>query len=134
MWITQIKRRDFMSRKKIEQSVRQKATELMEEKGYISPVDLLVKMDRLTSKQVEDWRLKRIPYLERITVGGLGKLNHILKSLKKFAQEQNLKPSITVYKSWGKGPKNQLQFSKSGSPYMEEQYSTHYVGGAGKQK
>ncbi|WP_100010520.1 hypothetical protein [Lentibacillus sediminis] len=116
-----------MSQKKIEQRVRAKATELLMEKGYISPVDLLVRMDRLTPKQVEDWRLKRIPYLERVAVGGLGKMNHILKTLKKFAQEQNLKPSTTVYKSGGKGPKKQLQFSKSGIPYMEEQYSTHYV-------
>lgn len=116
-----------MSKKKIDHSVRQKAAELMEEKGYISPVELLVKMDRLTSKQVKDWRFKRIPYLERVTLGGLGKLNHILNSLKKFAEEQNLKPSMTVYKSWGRGPKTLLRFSKSGNVYMEERYSTHYV-------
>lgn len=52
-----------MSKKRIEQSVYQNATMLLEEKGYISPVELLVKMDRLKQKQVEDWRFKRIPYL-----------------------------------------------------------------------
>lgn len=109
-----------MSRKKIEQSVRRHATELIKEKGYISPVDLLVKMERLTPKQVEDWRMKRIPYLERVTAGNLGKLNHTLKALKNFAKEQNLKPSITVYKSWGKGPKKKLRFSKTSNPYQEE--------------
>ncbi|MFD1037794.1 hypothetical protein ACFQ3N_05140 [Virgibacillus byunsanensis] len=116
-----------MSKKKVEQKVRQHATELMKEKGYISPVDLLVKMERLTPKQVKDWRFKKIPYLERVAVGNLGKLNHALNMLKKFAKEQNLKPSLTVYKSWGKGPKKPLRFSKSGNPYMEEVYSTHYV-------
>jgi hypothetical protein len=121
-----------VSRKKIEQSVRQNAEELIKETGYVSPADLLIKMDRLTPKQVEDWRFKRIPYLERVTAGGLGKLNHILNTLRKFSQEQNLKPSITVYKSWGKEPKKQLRFSKSGSPYMEERYSTHYVRKKGK--
>ncbi|MFD2759933.1 hypothetical protein [Lentibacillus juripiscarius] len=116
-----------MSRKTIEKMVYRHATGLMKEKGYISPVDLLVKMDRITPKQVEDWRFKRIPYLEKVTVGGLGKMNHILKTLKKFATEQELKPSLTVYKSWGKGPKKLLRFSKTGDPYMEERYATHYV-------
>ncbi len=54
-------------------------------------------------------------------------MNHILKTLKKFATEQELKPSLTVYKSWGKGPKKLLRFSKTGDPYMEERYATHYV-------
>jgi len=116
-----------MSRKKIEANVRKNAIELMKEKGYISPVDLLIRMDRITIKQVEDWRFKRISYLERVTIGNLANLNHILKALRKFAQEQKLQPSMTVYKSWGKGPKKRLQFSKTANPYMEEQYATHYV-------
>ncbi|AIF42234.1 hypothetical protein [Virgibacillus sp. SK37] len=114
-----------MSNKKNEQRVRRFAAELIQEKGYVSPVDLFVKMETLTPKQVEEWRFKRIPYLERVTNGNLSKLNFILKSLRAFAKEQNLKPSITVYKSWGKGPKKQLRFSKSGAPHMEELYSTH---------
>lgn len=116
-----------MSKKKIEQSVYQNATMLLEEKGYISPVELLIKMGRLKQKQVEDWRFKRNPYLERVIAGNLGKLKHILLTLKKFAEEQNLKPSVTVYKSWGKGPKRLLGFSKTGNSHLEKIYSTHYV-------
>ncbi len=116
-----------MSKKRIEESVYRNAAVLLDEKGYISPVELLVKMDRLKSKEVEDWRFKRISYLERAIAGNLGKLNHILQTLKKFAEEQNLKPSITVYKSWGKGPKKLLRFSKTGNAHLEKLYSTHYV-------
>ena len=105
-----------MSRKKIDADVRKYATELMQEKGYISPVDLLITMDRITIRQVEDWRFKRITYLERVIIGNLTKLNYILEVLRKFAQEQKLQPSVTVYKSWGKGPKKWLQFSKTGNP------------------
>lgn len=123
-----------MSRKKIEQQVYQRATELIKEKGYVSPIDLLVKMEKLKPKQVEDWRLKKIPYLERVTVGNLSKLNYILKTLARFAREQRLKPSITVYKSWGKGPKRTLRFSKTDNPYMEKMYSTHYVRRKGLKK
>src|SRR5699024_1342896 len=116
-----------MSKMKVEKQVRKHATELVKEKGYVSPVDLLVRTDRLTSKQIEDWRFKKIPYLERVTVGNLSKLNHILKALKTFAGDQHLQPSKSVYKSWGKGPKKYLQFAKKAHPYMEELYSTHYV-------
>lgn len=116
-----------MTKKKIEERVYKYATELLVEKGFVSPIDLLIKMDKITSKQVQDWRLKKIPYLERVTVGNLSKLNHILKTLARFAREQDLKSSITVYKSWGKGPKKTLRFSKTGNAYMEKLYSTHYV-------
>ncbi|MDQ0219184.1 hypothetical protein [Peribacillus cavernae] len=116
-----------MSKKDIEKRVFSCAGQVLYEKGYISPIDILIKMERITPKQAEDWRFKRIPYLERVTIGNLSKLNHILKSLAKFARERNLQPSKRVYMSWGKGAKQRLRFSKSDSPYMEELYSTHYV-------
>ncbi|WP_121638848.1 hypothetical protein [Virgibacillus sp. Bac330] len=116
-----------MSKQKIEKSVRYYAAQLVQEKGYISPLDVLIKMERITPKQVEDWRRKRVSYLERMILGNLSKLQFILQTLRKFAREQDLKPSETVYKSWGKGAKQQLRFSKSGSPYVEKLYATHYV-------
>ena len=116
-----------MSKKRIEESVYRNAAFLLEQKGYISPVELLVMMDRLKSKEVEDWRFQRIPYLERVIAGNLGKINHILQTLTKFAGEQNLKPSITVYNSWGEGPKKLLRFSKTGNPQLERIYSTSYM-------
>lgn len=45
-----------------------------------------------------------------------------------LAIKKNLKPSETVYKKWGKGNKIFLRFSKTGSPKIEEAYSTHFVG------
>ena len=116
-----------MSEKRIEEIVYRNAIVLFEEKGYVSPVELLVKMDCLKSKEVEDWRFKRIPYLERVIACNLRKVNLILQTLKKFAGEQNLKPSITVYKSWGKGPKKLLRFSKTGNADLEKLFSTSYV-------
>ncbi|SHG23465.1 hypothetical protein [Ornithinibacillus halophilus] len=116
-----------MSYTRIEQRIQQEAPVLLEEKGYISPIDLLIKMDKLTAKQVEDWRHNRIPYLEKVISGNLKNLNHVLLTLRTFASRKNLKSSITVYKSWGKKPKKKLRFSKTGNPYMEKLYSTHYV-------
>lgn len=103
------------------------AGELIAGKGYVSPVDLLVKMERLTPRQVEDWRFRRIPYLERIAKGNLSTMNTILLALREFARSAELKPSLTAYMSWGKGPKQRLRFSKYKNPSVEEKYSTHYV-------
>lgn len=116
-----------MSRDKLVQRVNLCAGQLVAEKGYVSPVDLLVKMERITAAQVEDWRRRRIPYLERVTQGGLGKMNTILLALREFATGDGLRPSPTVYMSWGSGPKHRLRFSKSGAPHLETMYSTHYV-------
>lgn len=103
-----------MGKKKIDTNVRYYATVLLEEKGYISPIDLLIKMERITVKQVEDWRFKRIACLERVAVSNLSKLNRILEALKKFALENGLRPSETVYKSWGKGAKRTNKSIDSG--------------------
>lgn len=94
-----------MNRNQLEEKIHKSASAVLAENGYISPIDVLIKMDRLTVKQVEDWRFKRTDYLERAINLNLAKLNHFLQALKKYAKEQNLKPSITVYKSWEKGQK-----------------------------
>ncbi|WP_175637095.1 hypothetical protein [Oceanobacillus sojae] len=123
-----------MNRNQLEEKIHKSASAVLAENGYISPIDVLIKMDRLTVKQVEDWRFKRTDYLERAINLNLAKLNHFLQALKKYAKEQNLKPSITVYKSWGKGAKKTLRFSKTGKPNMEKLYSTHYVKQSGKKE
>ncbi len=33
----------------------------------------------------------------------------------------------TAYMRWGKGPKQRLQFTKTGDPKLEEAYATHFV-------
>jgi len=116
-----------VNRHNLRKRVWECAGQLIAEKGYVSPVDLLVKMERLTPKQVEDWRFRRIPYLERVAVGNLAKMNTILLALREFARSTELKPSLTAYMSWGKGPKQRLRFSKYGSPSVEKTYATHYV-------
>ena len=85
-----------MSKKRIEESVYRNAIVLLDEKGYISPVELLVMMDRLKSKEVEDWRFKRIPYLERVIAGNLGKVKSYITNVKEV--RGRTKPE-TIYHS-----------------------------------
>lgn len=116
-----------MNRQELQKKVRHTVHQLVWEKGYASPLDLFLKMDKLSPKLVEEWRFGRIPYLERVANGSLGQLSFIMKEFRKTAQELELKESYTAYMSWGKGAKRPLRFSKSGDPQIERHYCTHYV-------
>ena len=43
--------------------------------NVVAPVDVLVKMDILAPRDLEDWRCGRVPYLERIIRGILSRLS-----------------------------------------------------------
>ena len=57
----------------------------------------------------------------------LATINFVMKTVRRNSLNGHLKPSLTVYKSWGKGKKVLLQFSKSGDPPLETAYATHFV-------
>lgn len=95
---------------------------------FVSPIDVMLQLQRLTPKQIEDWRFGRIAYLERVTVGGLGTVNRILRLMRFHAHDENLNPSHTAYRRWGRGKKHiTLRFSKTGDPNLEAAWSRRYV-------
>ncbi|TFE24719.1 hypothetical protein [Cohnella luojiensis] len=116
-----------MNRQELHIKVRSAVHQLIHEKGYASPLDLFVKMGKISSKLVEEWRFGRVPYLERVLHGNLAQFSFIMAKLRETAREMDLKESYTVYLKWGKGPKCQLRFSKSGDTDVERNYSTHFI-------
>ena len=101
--------------------------ELLHEKGYISFVDVLIRMGRLSREDHEAWRARKVHYLERVIKLNLAQVNHLLRTLQQNAVKGGLKASKTAYMSWGKGAKTPLRFSKSGDPNLEVAYATHYL-------
>ena len=101
--------------------------ELLKDGVVVAPTEILKQMGYLTKEDYEDWRFGRVPYLERVIGCNLSKANRILRILRLHAEDVGLQPSLTVYKKWGKGAKIFLRFSRSGMPWMEILYSTHYV-------
>jgi hypothetical protein len=116
-----------MNRKEIEANVPRIAGDIVRKQGFVRSIDVFIAMSKLREADYEDWRRRRVPYLERVIQGSLNSLLFILRALRSYAIRNHLKPSLTVYKSWGKGKKDLLRFSKSGSEYMESLYSTHYI-------
>ena len=102
-------------------------SELIQEKGHISFVDVFVKLGYLDPKDYEDWRMKKVPYLERVITVNLSKITFIMKTVRKNCRNGNLKESWTGYKSWGKGRKVFLRFSKSEEEAIEKTYATHFL-------
>jgi len=116
-----------MKKFELEKKIKKKIHELLNEKKYVSSVDLLMKLDYLSKPDYEKWRFGKVEYLEKICKINLSKLSYINSILRKTAQQLNLKESHTVYMKHGKGPKVKLRFSKSNNKSIENGYSTHFV-------
>lgn len=97
--------------------------------GMATPVQVLVDLGCLSAADLENWRFGRVDYLERVCKVNLRKLSFIMKQVRGYASKNNLKPSWTFYKQWGREgkPALKLRFSKSGDEGVERGYATHYI-------
>jgi uncharacterized protein len=107
--------------------VRRSVSDLLARQGFVSAVEVLMDMGKLSRKDYEDWRMGHVPFLERVVSANLGKLQVILRELAATCRQLGLKESFTDYRKWGKGNKVHLRFSKSGDPNVEKAYATHFV-------
>jgi len=116
-----------MNRRDLEKKLSPITSTLLKEKGYISMIDIFIGLGYLTDKDIEAWRMKRVSYLEKCIKVNLGRASFIVKTVRSNCINGKLKASFTGYKSWGKGPKVTLRFSKTGQPNIEEAYATHFI-------
>lgn len=96
-------------------------------RGIIILIDVLIDVGVLTKQNYENWRFGKVNYLERVCTCNLKKLSLIMHEVRSYAAKNGLKPSITYYKRWGAKRKMPLRFSKSGKPFIEKSYATHYI-------
>ena len=117
-----------MNRSELMTKARASADRLLQEKGYISAVEVLLAMGRLSKENYERWRFRQVPHLDKVLPGSLNEHAFFCRELRAYARDKlKLKPSRTAYVSWGKGRRQPLRFSKFGEPHLEELFSTHYV-------
>lgn len=96
---------------------------LLEHDTVVRPIEVFAQMGILDKRDVTRWRLRQVPYLEKVVACNLEKASRILRILRLHAHDLNLKPSFTHYKAKGAT----LRFTKSGDPNLEEAYSNHFV-------
>ena len=100
---------------------------LIEEKGYVCSVDVLLKLEYLSKTDYEAWRFGKVFYLEKVCKANLSKLTIINQKISWIAHDFNLVRSLTVYNKYGKGAKTSLRFCKSGDKNIETAYATHFI-------
>jgi hypothetical protein len=117
----------IMNRQDLQKKVSTTIRSLVAKKGYCSFVDLFMGLGYLSPQKLEDWRRRRIFCLERAITVNLARINFIMKTTRRLCLSMGLEPRVTGYRSWGKGRKVSLRFSKSGNPHIEALYVTHFV-------
>jgi len=109
-------------------SVARSVAQILQTTNVVTPVEVLLRLGRITKQEYEDWRFGRIAYLERVCLGNLSKLNRLLRILDQHCRAIGLTPTNSAYRKWGRhGNRDPLRFSKSGDPNLEAAYSRHYI-------
>lgn len=102
-----------MNNLELEKKIRSIISEVTETKGYISSIDVIIKLGYLSLPNYENWRNGKIQYLEKVCTINLSKLTTINKIMHSISKKMNLEQSLTVYNKFGKGKKQKLRFCKS---------------------
>jgi len=110
----------------IEERVARAASAALAEKRLVSPIDVLVGIGWLDPARLDEWRHRRLPFLEAGVQTNPSKVSAAMRALHEWATENELKPSETAYvaRSAGREP---LRFSESGEPAIERAYRTHWL-------
>ena len=101
--------------------------EIIEEKGYFSLIDILLKLNYLSKNDYGNWRFGKVQYLEKVCGVNWKKFSTINQTINEISENWNLKKSVTSYHKYGKGGNTKLRFSKSGNKRIEEIYATHHL-------
>jgi len=116
-----------MDKKNLTGQVHNAMYQNIRKKGWAAPVDVLLDIGLLSKSDYENWRFRKVPFLEKVCKANLRQLSGIMHEIRAYAVKNNLKPSWTLYHQWGKNNKRKLRFSKSGDEKVEYHYATHYV-------
>jgi hypothetical protein len=116
-----------MNRQQLQSKVFHTAEQVLTRQQYVSAIDILVGIGLLQPVHVQDWRKGKIPYLEQVIQGNLGKISFVLRCYRQWATGKQLKPSQTAYMTQTRKDRRELQFSKSGDSNIEYAYRTHYI-------
>jgi hypothetical protein len=111
----------------LEERVVRAAEAALADHDYVSALDIFVGIGLLAAVHMRDWRQGRIPCLEQVIQGNLHKISLSMRIFRRWARERGLRPSETAYIARARGPRRELQFSKSGDPGIEQAYRTHFA-------
>lgn len=107
-------------------------SQLLEERGFVTPVELLVKLGFLSEEGIEEWRSGGVRCLQDLLRCDVEKAARLLEILRRHAHDLKLKASATPYIEERKGRRYLLRFSKKEDPAMDKAFTRHFVSLAGR--
>lgn len=111
---------------KLAKRVAHAATAALERQHYVTAIDVLIGLGWLAPAHVDEWRQRRLPFLEAAIQTDPAKVAAALLAMHAWATAAQLRPSETAYvaRSAAREP---LQFSSSGDATIERAYRTHWL-------
>jgi hypothetical protein len=100
---------------------------LQENKGEVTPINVLLTLGMLTPAKLQEWERGEILFLEAVLHSNLSKTNRILRILRLHARDLDMRAVETDYTRVGPGPRRVLKFTKSGDPNIERAYARVYL-------
>jgi len=88
----------------------------------VSAPAVFVKMGMLSEENLQAWRGGKVPYLERVISGSLGKTNRVVRIISLYAHDLNLPPAPRHSAGPIMHKGRPLRFCKTGERRVEDAY------------
>lgn len=76
-----------MNNTDLEKNIARIISELSDQKGYVSSIDVLLGLNYLSKTDLKKWRNRQVEYLEKIVQANLSKLTAVNQFIKQFAKK-----------------------------------------------
>ena len=96
--------------------------ELLASNSPVSAPAVFVRIGMLSEEHLQAWRIGKVPYLERVITGSLGKTNRVVRIISFHAHDLKLPPSPPHAAGPIKHNGRPLRFCKTGERRVEEAY------------
>jgi hypothetical protein len=100
--------------------------ELLADGKPVSSPEVFAKMGMLSEDHLKAWRGGKVPYLERVIKGGLGKTNRVVRIISLYAHDLNLPPAPPHSAGSIKHKGQPLRFCKTGERRVEDAFKRVY--------
>jgi hypothetical protein len=113
------------SEKRLDRRVARAAQRALDDRGFVSMIDVLIGIGWLAPRRVDEWRQGRVAHLEAAVLVDPAKVTAAMGILDRWSRGRGLHPSETAYVARTRG-RSPLRFSESGDRDLERAYRTHW--------
>jgi hypothetical protein len=114
------------SDRRLEQRVALAAEEALEERKFVTPIDVLTGLGWLHPVHLDPWRQRRVDDLEQLVQVGPEKIELAMELFRRWATARGLEPGEAEYLARSRA-REPLRFSAGGEEAIERAFRTHWL-------